>query len=316
MENNRKAEANRKNAQKSTGPQSAAGKKKSSLNSTKHGLTAVNPVILHGESEGDFRTLRTGFHQAWTPVGDVEVFLVERLVQLAWRTRRAERVETELFTRQILADEALRLEAALAPKFKVPDVVASEFSSGLAPAVEADSGKQLAEKRLGMAGLRLGASFVGLSSGEDLLGKLQRYETAVERAFFRAAHELERLQRRRIGEHVAAPEVRDVEISLDRAAFADPNQVRAVGSPGMPEDRTAARSQPVRPLPPTQSPNRETNPTDLADASAAVLPAAEEGLPENVVVDMNTLADAAQSNCETNPPIDAQRAGMESTMFK
>jgi hypothetical protein len=218
MENNRKAEANRKNAQKSTGPRSAAGKKKSSLNSMKHGLTAASPEVLTGESETDFRATWTGFHQAWSPVGDAEVFLVGQLVHCAWRMKRAQRVETELFSRQILADEAHRLEVALAPKFELPAAAASEFSSGLEPSDAADSEKQLAETRLGMAGLRLGTSFAGLSSGEDFLGKLQRYETAAERAFFKTAHELERLQRRRRGEDVGAPEVADVEISFGRAA--------------------------------------------------------------------------------------------------
>lgn len=229
MENNRKAEANKKNAQKSTGPRSAAGKKKSSLNSMKHGLTAAGPAVLTGESETDFRATWTGFHEDWSPVGDAEVFLVGQLVHYAWRMKRAQRVETELFSRQILADEAHRLEVALAPKFELPAAAASEFSSGLEPSDEADSEKQLVETRRSMAGLRLGTSFAGLSSGEDFLGKLQRYETAAERAFFKAAHELERLQRRRAGEHVGAPEVTDVNISLVRPAV--PVSIRPVPVP-------------------------------------------------------------------------------------
>jgi hypothetical protein len=229
MGSNRKAEANRKNAQKSTGPRSAAGKKASSLNATKHGLTAASSAVLTGESESDLRALWTGFHETWSPAGDAEAFLVEQLVHCAWRMKRAQRVETELFSRQILADEARRLEVALAPKFQLPAAAASEFSSGLEPSDAADSEKRLAEARLSMAGLRLGTGFAGLSSAEDLLGKLQRYETAAERAYYKAAHELERLQRRRAGEDVGAPAVADVNISLvDPAA---PVSVRPVPVP-------------------------------------------------------------------------------------
>jgi hypothetical protein len=164
-----------------------------------------------------------------------------------------------------------------------------------------------------MAGLRLGTSFVGLSSGEDLLGKVQRYQTTAERSFFRAAHELERLQRRRIGEHVAAPEVKDVDISFDRAALADPNQVPVVRAPGTPQDRKAAPSQPAMPLPTAQTLNCETKPTDAAVARAAVVPAAKEGVPSEMAADVTKPADAVKSNFETKPLIDAGRARMEPT---
>ena len=46
-------EANRKNAQKSTGPKSAQGKADVAKNATKHGLTAQN-VIIKGENPEEF----------------------------------------------------------------------------------------------------------------------------------------------------------------------------------------------------------------------------------------------------------------------
>jgi hypothetical protein len=42
MTNERQAAANRRNARKSTGPRSAAGKRRASHNSYRHGLTAVS----------------------------------------------------------------------------------------------------------------------------------------------------------------------------------------------------------------------------------------------------------------------------------
>jgi len=39
----------------------------------------------------------------------------------------------------------------------------------------------------------------------DVLEKILRYETALERQLFRAMNQLERLQRRRLGENIPAP---------------------------------------------------------------------------------------------------------------
>ncbi|MBN2181419.1 MAG: hypothetical protein JW715_05860, partial [Sedimentisphaerales bacterium] len=49
--------ANRQNAQKSTGPKTAAGKAVSAKNAVKHGLFAEEAVIT-GENPADFNNLR------------------------------------------------------------------------------------------------------------------------------------------------------------------------------------------------------------------------------------------------------------------
>jgi hypothetical protein len=48
---------------------------------------------------------------------------------------------------------------------------------------------------------------------ESILSKLSRYETAIERALYRALHELERRQAARRGAAVTPPQVLDVDIS-------------------------------------------------------------------------------------------------------
>jgi hypothetical protein len=47
---------------------------------------------------------------------------------------------------------------------------------------------------------------------EALVNKFQRYESAIENKFYRALNQLERLQRMRKGEHVAAPVAVDVAV--------------------------------------------------------------------------------------------------------
>lgn len=48
----------------------------------------------------------------------------------------------------------------------------------------------------------------------ETLEKILRYETALERQLFRAMNQLERLQRRRQGEHIPAPVTMEIATRL------------------------------------------------------------------------------------------------------
>ena len=56
------------------------------------------------------------------------------------------------------------------------------------------------------------------------LKNLERHEAALSRSMLRTLHELERLQARRAGEHVPAPAVVDVDVSLSEPPRADIGQ--------------------------------------------------------------------------------------------
>ena len=88
--------ANRRNAEKSTGPQSARGKAAIGRNALSHGLTAAR-IICFDESEADFAAFAEGLRAALEPADPVEAQLAERIALCAWRLRRASRVEAELF---------------------------------------------------------------------------------------------------------------------------------------------------------------------------------------------------------------------------
>jgi hypothetical protein len=89
-------QANRSNAQKSTGPRTAEGKAAASQNALKHGLLAEQ-VVIHGEDPAQFDLYREGMLEELAPVGVVEAILAERAVSLAWRLRRAERLQSAVF---------------------------------------------------------------------------------------------------------------------------------------------------------------------------------------------------------------------------
>lgn len=87
-----KIEANRRNAQKSTGPKSIEGKEKSKMNALKHGLVAQATVIPVGEakeSDSEFTQLLDRVMAEFEPQGFIEEMLTERIAICYWRLRRA-----------------------------------------------------------------------------------------------------------------------------------------------------------------------------------------------------------------------------------
>ena len=84
--------ANRANAQRSTGPKSVAGKKSSRRNALKHGLTAEHILLYHEEIPA-FDRLRSACIEQYSPQGEIEQDLVERLASILWRLRRVPKFE-------------------------------------------------------------------------------------------------------------------------------------------------------------------------------------------------------------------------------
>lgn len=91
----RKIVANRRNAQKSTGPKTALGKTLSSWNSTRHGLLAKGLPLLLGKTNKQFTRLLRSLQEDLDPVGTLEEILVEKIAQEYWRLGVAARYEAE-----------------------------------------------------------------------------------------------------------------------------------------------------------------------------------------------------------------------------
>ncbi|MBN1457856.1 MAG: hypothetical protein JW912_08390, partial [Sedimentisphaerales bacterium] len=87
--------ANRRNAQKSTGPRTVEGKATSAKNATKHGLFARKEVVI-SENQTEFDALREEMLEELGPVGAMEAILAERIVSLTWRIKRAAQMHDEV----------------------------------------------------------------------------------------------------------------------------------------------------------------------------------------------------------------------------
>jgi hypothetical protein len=151
--------ANRRNAQLSTGPRTPEGKAAVRLNALKHGLTTEDAVIFEEHQEA-FNDLFNSFLDDLQPAGPLETALVHQIVTAQWRLARCRKLETGLFDLGI-DDDRQNLEAGY-PDFNANQALAFVFRRNA-----------------------------------ETLATLGRYEARIERAFYRALHELQRLQTER-----------------------------------------------------------------------------------------------------------------------
>ena len=105
--------ANRLNAQRSTGPRTEAGKANSRFNALTYGLEARSRVIP-GEDPAQFESLAAAYHSQFNPVGPLEDFLVESIVAADWNRRRYTLIEAQLY-RALMSAARRRLDAPKNP---------------------------------------------------------------------------------------------------------------------------------------------------------------------------------------------------------
>jgi hypothetical protein len=204
--------ANRENAKKSTGPKTAAGKAKVSLNPLKHGLLA-KAALLPDEDPKTFQSFADELLDDLQPVGAVESLLADKIVNLAWRLQRVSLVESGLFVReQAIADEEwFRAEKAVL-EVTHDDLRSQAFGVGETPFFERPGVCNIidlechgaltrqvmdAQERKRSQPGRLGDAFARDAAGGNAFSKLGRYETAIARQLKSAMGELGELQEKR-----------------------------------------------------------------------------------------------------------------------
>jgi hypothetical protein len=199
MTSSKQIEANRRNARKSTGPNSEAGKQRSRCNAVRHGLTAET-VIGTLEDAEDYRAFEASIIADYNTQSAIERELVLRLASLLWRLRRATVMETGLFEIQAGQLGAFRKDrdAQLASRQILYTLLRqpapSQFQSVSPSHV---SGKDLAmsAKRPAIA---LTQCFLRLANLPNFaLDRLSRYEATLWRQVARVIFALDALDRRK-----------------------------------------------------------------------------------------------------------------------
>jgi hypothetical protein len=138
MASERQVEANRKNAQRSSGPKTEAGKARSRANATKHGMAVESPEVEIGLSP-EFLERRARWAAEQKPVGEAAEWALDRAVAASLRIERCERTLEDFLTTsrtraslawdEDRAAEAARLGAKLASN---PALVSRELETSLA----------------------------------------------------------------------------------------------------------------------------------------------------------------------------------------
>lgn len=110
MTTERQIEANRQNAQYSTGANTPEGQARSKMNALRWGFNAQEDV-LPWESKEDYKDHRQSVFNRYNPQDDTEVYLVRRIASAEWRLFRIDRVEAMIY--EACADNTLLLMAEI-----------------------------------------------------------------------------------------------------------------------------------------------------------------------------------------------------------
>ncbi len=165
-----RVKANHLNAQKSTGPRTAEGKAAVSQNAVKHGLSAQHDVI-RGEDQEEFDQYRDELFWELNPLGTMQCRMVERIVSLAWRLRRAERLQNEAFETLLAKETSSALASRTRPLWGGPP-----------EAGESEGGESA-----------VGQTIVRDFANYRVLDRLSMYERRIESSLYRTMNEFRKL---------------------------------------------------------------------------------------------------------------------------
>ena len=271
MATKRQIAANRRNARRSTGPKSAAGKAASSANALRHGLSATRAVVLPDEDGEAYERLRQGVLADLDPAGALQTALAERIVVLLWRLDRAARLEAELFIHGRLAVQRKEVSAS---------AVRESAAAGLAALLgEADAARREARfeaKRAIDADIRAQAPsaqvLVERQESAKAFDRLARHEGTLQRALNRTLEDFRGLRREA---EAASAGAAPPEAAPAEAASAETEPAPVAASPG--GARPAARS-------------------------GAAAPAGEDALLQNEADSAQALDAAAEPRAGADPP--------------
>jgi hypothetical protein len=150
-------EANRANSSLSTGPRTPDGKEIASRNSLKHGLTSQQ-VVLPWEHPEEFAAVELSLSVEYKPATEQETRQLQQVAQNFWRLQRCRRMESQMFINSMYAP---------APGLQLDEVDENECLNNIFNA-----------------------------NGKDF-DRLRRYESTIERSYYKSIKVLEDMQKTR-----------------------------------------------------------------------------------------------------------------------
>jgi len=202
MTSYRQIEANRRNALKSTGPRTDAGKQASRCNAVRHGLSAET-VVGALENAEDYKAFEAAITADYDAQSAVERELVLRLANLLWRLRRVTTMETGLFEIQTDHLTGHRQTCHLLPDSR--DVIHAVFGGADLDSRNADvAAKELVHTpcvgtiKPSNSTIEFARCFLRLANLPNFaLDRLSRYEATLWRQVGRILFALDALDRRK-----------------------------------------------------------------------------------------------------------------------
>jgi hypothetical protein len=206
-------DANRRNAQKSTGPKTQEGKDKSRRNGLQHGLTAKT-CMLEDEDPEALVDLLNEIREKFNPQDTDEDFLIERMAKARFKYNRIMPIEAAIYN--------LRLSVDRTPK---------EITEAL-----------------GVNGQRAWA-YMRDANGGNALSKLARYETSLLREYDRSRQELEKLQKIRAARPAPPPDPSELRSEPDPPVSPIPPTTSKPPQPKMSTPEPSPRNPAPAPTP-------------------------------------------------------------------
>jgi hypothetical protein len=118
MSSDAQVAANIENARHSTGPRTEEGKARSSQNAIKHGLTSNKSLLLPDEDEEEFREFASDLKATYAPFNTVEAELVDDIISIQWRRKRAAFLEARILSAENPDFKALNNISLIASRLK------------------------------------------------------------------------------------------------------------------------------------------------------------------------------------------------------
>jgi hypothetical protein len=206
--------ANRRNAKKSTGPRSAAGKTQSALNARKHGFAGSTFTVVRLEDLKALDHLRQDAVDLYRPVNSQEIFAVERIALCQMALLRVARLESGMLTSC--------LDRSLGPDGEDICFMSAQLAG------DGDIEITRAQNR----NFALSAGFHMNTQEPHTWELFLRYQTQTERQYRRAIEDFERLRSLR-------PELDELEET--------PNEPNSAPQPETTKPDSAPESNPIPP---------------------------------------------------------------------